>query len=104
MASILGDTTCVTHADRVSSARCPSCRQFYCSECITEHQGKMICAGCLEKELASIRPIRKERRSFPLMALVQFLVAVLVVWMVFYFFAQTLADIPDDFHDGTIWE
>lgn len=104
MATILGDTTCVTHADRVSAARCPSCRQFYCAECITEHEGRMICAGCLEKQLVQIQPAEAKRRSFPLAAIVQFVMAVLVVWVVFYFFAKTLADIPDDFHDGTIWE
>lgn len=103
MASISGDTSCATHAERLSAARCPLCEQFYCSECITEHEGKLICAGCLaagEKVGAETREVR----TFPLAAVAQFGFALLFLWLLFYFFAQTLGDIPDDFHDGTIWE
>ena len=90
MASSLGDTSCVTHADRLSVARCPSCRQFYCSECITEHEGRMICAACLE--LKSVKPVRVEKvRSFPLAAILQCLVATAVILLVFYFFAQIMS-------------
>jgi hypothetical protein len=30
--------------------------------------------------------------------------ALMIGWLLFYLVAGTLADIPDDFHDGTIWE
>jgi hypothetical protein len=63
----------------------------------------MICAACLE--LKSVKPVQVEKvRSFPFAAILQCLVATAVILLVFYFFAQTLGDIPDDFHDGTIWE
>ncbi|MEM7602236.1 MAG: rhomboid family protein [Verrucomicrobiota bacterium] len=104
MASISGDTMCVIHADRVSAARCPSCHQFYCSECITEHEGKMICAGCLDQLDASSSEAQKKPARVPGAAVLQIVAAAVVVWILFYFFAQTLGDIPDEFHDGTIWE
>ncbi|MDF1825340.1 MAG: rhomboid family protein [Verrucomicrobiales bacterium] len=103
MAELPGDTSCSIHADRRSTARCPSCRQFYCAECITEHDGRMTCASCLS---AASKPViePRKRTRFPMAAIAQMVMAVVVAWLLFYFFAQTLADIPDEFHDGTIWE
>jgi len=63
----------------------------------------MICAACLA--LKSVQPIdEKKTRSVPFAAVLQAFVAATVILLLFYFFAQTLGDIPDDFHDGTIWE
>jgi hypothetical protein len=110
MANLEGDTSCVIHPHRRAMARCPSCSLFYCSECITEHEGKLICASCLD--LRSVVPSGKEgaltrfRRHlrFPLAAVLQLIAAAVLCWLVFFLFGQTLADIPDEFHDGTIWE
>ena len=57
-------------------ARCPSCRDFFCGECITEHSGKLICAACLARGSAEREKVKKKRFSFPLAALLQFLVVV----------------------------
>lgn len=103
MAELPGDTSCSIHPERRSTARCPSCRQFFCAECITEHDGRMTCASCLS---AAFKPVAQPRKKiqFPFAAITQFVLALVVAWLLFYFFAQTLADIPDEFHDGTIWE
>ncbi len=103
MASVLGDTTCTIHPDRQATARCPSCRGFFCAECITEHEGKLTCATCLGVRRERSRS-RGEKRDIPVLPVFQLLVGILICWALFYFFAQTLADMPDDFHDGTIWE
>lgn len=63
----------------------------------------MTCANCLSVAVESIAKVPKRSR-FPVAALVQLISAVVVAWVLFYFFAQTLTDIPDEFHDGTIWE
>lgn len=103
MSESLARTTCTTHPDRPASARCPSCREFYCGECITEHDGKLTCASCLRGEVEEVAP---ERRSFslPIAAVVQGLIALFLCWVTFYLVGQFLGDVPDDFHDGTIWE
>jgi hypothetical protein len=46
----------------------------------------------------------KERRSFVIAPVIQIVIALALCWVAYYLFAQTLADVPDDFHDGTIWE
>lgn len=63
----------------------------------------MICAACLELR-SEIPTVAKHERKLPFASVLQCLVAFVVILLVFYFFAQTLGDIPDDFHDGIIWE
>ena len=101
-ATPLSQTTCLIHLDRPATARCPSCRTFYCGECITEHDGRLTCARCLagEKE----KPAEKSSRfSLPLMPVVHLAIAVMLCWAFYYLFAQLLGNVPDAFHDGTIW-
>ena len=104
MASVLGDTPCAIHPDRQSVARCPSCEQFFCSECITEHEGELTCANCLKSSVEEVIAAPKEKRLLHLMPFLQLGVALVLGWLLFYLVAGTLADIPDEFHDGTIWE
>jgi len=40
---------CFHHAAREAVARCPECTRFYCRECVTEHEGRIICANCLRR-------------------------------------------------------
>lgn len=100
----LAKSLCTIHLSRPAVARCPSCRRFFCAECVTEHTGKFVCAACLAETTARTRETRKRRRNFHPAALVQFVLAFAICWVILYFFARFLGDIPDSFHDGTIWE
>ena len=105
MAGVVGDTSCAIHPDRHGVARCPECSQFYCSECITEHEGRLTCAACLALSTESSVAVSKGNKVGGWVAvLVQAVAALLICWLIFYVFAQTLGDMPDEFHDGTIWE
>ena len=90
---------CVRHASREAAARCPGCGEFFCRECIVEHEGKLLCAACLARATAA-----RERRQ-PRLAAVRRAgsagVGARVLWRVFYW---VLLKIPPDFHDGTIWK
>jgi len=100
----LAQATCNLHPKRAASARCPSCRLFFCSECITEHDGKLTCAACLRKPAQPSAVTVGKLDIFQIMPIVHLLIAVLVCWFLFYFIAQVLMEIPDAFHDGTIWK
>jgi hypothetical protein len=39
---------CFTHPGREAAARCPECGHGFCRECVTEHQGRVLCRACLE--------------------------------------------------------
>ena len=48
--------TCKIHPAREAVARCPECSSYYCRECITEHEFRMVCASCLAKLEGDERP------------------------------------------------
>ena len=108
----LASTTCVLHEERPAAARCPSCERFFCSECITEHDGQLSCASCLEKERSDAEEPDSGsasksalRNNGPWLATtIQALVALVLCWAIYYSLARLLMLIPADFHDGTLWE
>jgi hypothetical protein len=92
---------CFHHSLREAVARCPECRHFYCRECITEHDDRVICATCLRK-LAAVT--EKKRVSFAWVPpILQLSVGVTVIWLFFYFFGAALLSIPSSFHEGEAW-
>lgn len=104
MSNPIAKSICLIHPDRSAVARCPTCRDFFCAECITEHSGKLICAACLAKGWSEREVGRKKRFSFRPAALFQLLLALGFCWALYYFVGRFLSEIPDEFHDGTIWE
>ena len=104
MSSSLAKSVCSIHVDRSAVARCPSCREFFCSECITEHSGKLICASCLAESSAKRKTGKPVGFVLHPFTLIQLITGLMLCWVLFYFAARFLADMPDEFHDGTIWE
>ena len=93
---------CLHHADREAAARCPECKRYFCRECVSEHDGRILCASCLRKLLAPAKP---RRRSFAgILRLGLSLLAVALAWFFFFLIGQGLLAIPDSFHEGTIWK
>ena len=104
----LHQTKCINHESREAVARCPGCREFYCRECITEHDGRVICSSCLaENALAETQ--KKERAGVStaiagLLAVCGTFSGLLILWMLFYAIGQFLLLFPDDFHSGDMWK
>lgn len=97
----LAQQTCANHAGREAAARCPECGEYCCRECVTEHDGRVICAACL-KRLA--RDAQKRRPG--LSALRQISTALLglvTASLFFYWTGRILLRIPAEYHDGTVW-
>jgi len=38
---------CWNHEEREAACRCPACGRSYCRECVSEHDGRLLCAACL---------------------------------------------------------
>lgn len=93
---------CFNHAQREAVARCPECGRFFCRECITEHEDRVLCAACLRRLAAA----PSAARPWLLNAArgLQMVLAVLVAWLFFYFVGQMLLSVPDSFHEGTLWQ
>lgn len=98
----LSSQRCFQHSLREAVARCPECRHYYCRECITEHDDRVICAACLRKLAAA--PAAPKRLSVPWFApVVQLVLGLCIVWLVFYLCGVTLLSIPSKFHEGHVW-
>jgi hypothetical protein len=97
----LAHQRCFHHSVREAVARCPECRHFYCRECITEHEDRVICTACLRR--LTTREI-VARRGFPwLWPALQFTLGAVCLWFVFYFLGGLLLSIPSQYHEGTVW-
>ncbi|MDB6151083.1 MAG: rhomboid family protein [Chthoniobacter sp.] len=98
----LATQRCLNHVDREAVARCLECTQFFCRECVSEYDDRLICAGCL-KRLAegSVAP----RRSLPSVWPVgQMAGGFLFAWFLFYCVGRMLIGLPEEFHDDRLWK
>ncbi len=92
---------CRRHAFREAVARCMECNGFFCRECVTEHEDRLLCSDCLLK-LAG-----KSKKKFTILfrsfQLSWGLVCLFFLWFFFYEIGKFLLSLPADFHDGTFW-
>ncbi len=89
---------CFVHATREAAARCPSCRQHFCRECVTEHDGRVLCASCLRK--LTQPEVRRTRNLSFFTAPFQLLVGLALAWVVFYLVGHVLLQTPSEWHEG----
>ncbi len=100
--SDLAAVRCFNHPEREAAARCPRCRRHFCRECVTEHDGRMLCASCivaLAGEAAKLQPRRDWREALrPVGRLLRLAAGVLAAWAFFYSLGQTFALWPEASH------
>ena len=97
----LAHQRCFNHAQREAVARCPECGHFFCRECVTEHDDRVICAACLGKLARA--PLLRRRAFAGLVRSAQCALGLFVAWFFFYLIAEALLSIPASFHEGTLW-
>ena len=91
---------CLNHAEREAAARCPSCRSHFCRECVSEYQGRILCAPCLAKAAVAARTDTGWKRAWiPVGAAA----GIALAWLFFLSLGQVLLLIPAPYHDG-IWK
>lgn len=93
---------CWNHADREAAARCPQCGRFYCRECVAEHDRRFLCTACLT--VLTVRAAAPPRDWTWVWVPVQCGTGLVLAWFCFYLLGRLLADLPDDFHEGTFWK
>lgn len=92
---------CFNHANREAAGRCGICGRYFCRECVTDHEERLLCSVCLQE---SVRKSAARRSIFlvPWRA-AQFASGVMILWLFFYYLGVILSTLPSSFHDGTIW-
>jgi hypothetical protein len=88
---------CWHHSSRQAVVRCPACHRFYCRECVTEHLGRMMCAGCVS--LAKDAEAVPRMRSGNAMWIAFAAGGIFLAWLTFYYFGMMLARVPSDFFE-----
>lgn len=101
--SALAHQRCTLHAGREAVARCPLCGHYYCRECVTEHEGRVICAQCL-REISRTKNERRRRWMGGFLRVGQWILGLWLGWLFFYGVGQMLLKIPDSFHDAEYLE
>jgi hypothetical protein len=93
---------CLNHPGREAAARCPECAQFYCRECVTEHDDRIVCASCLKKLFNT--GDQSTRRWDVGRKVLQAGFGIFAAWFFFYLIGESLLRIPHSFHEGTVWK
>src|SRR2546430_17055349 len=91
---------CLNHSFREAVARCPGCKQYFCRECVTEHEDRGLRAACLKKLTRS--GSARRFRVGQLAVSVQGLFGVLTAGWFFYCAGRVFLAIPDSFAEGTV--
>lgn len=101
--TLIAARKCVRHSAREAVARCSSCSEHFCRECVVEHTGILLCSACLARKVSKVEETRSTKRrhigEFALTA-----ACVLFLWVVFYGLGQVLKNIPPSVHEGTVWK
>jgi hypothetical protein len=98
----LANQRCFNHVMREAVARCPECRQFFCRECITEHDDRVVCAACLAR--LARKPLTQRLALVKILWFAQAVLGLLIVWYFFFLIGGGLLKLPDSFHEGTLWQ
>jgi hypothetical protein len=101
-AGALHTRRCVRHPTREAAARCPGCGQFFCRECVVEHDGRLLCRDCLQRDAAARQ---RSRRGWGAAAKIgNGVLAFVVLWLIFGTLGGILLRIPPELHDGSMWK
>lgn len=93
----LAHLRCWNHAGREAAVVCPECRRYFCRECATEHQGRMMCTTCVAAK-SSVTP--RARSSGVALWIGLAIGGLLLAWLAYYNLGLMLARIPAEFHGG----
>lgn len=98
MANLLVHQRCLHHPAREAVSRCPGCRGFFCRECVTDHDGRLLCARCLRTPVGT----REDGSAWAAKArwAAGAVAGACFAWAVFYYAGALLASLPSQFHEA----
>ncbi len=97
----LSNLWCKRHPQREAVVNCPACEQFFCRECVVEHEERYLCQTCIEKN--STLPLSPRHWTRGLLLIVGYLLGALLMTGVFYGGGKLLLSIPSRYHQGNFW-
>jgi hypothetical protein len=99
---------CARHAEREAAACCAACGIAFCRECVSEHEGRLLCAACLEKTVSGAKAGDAARPRGWLPAALKRAPVIAAgaawLWLCFYLAGLLIEKIPQSAHEGTVWK
>jgi len=99
---------CVLHPGREAAARCPGCGRHFCRECVTEHEGRFLCAACIhrltDEKGAPGRSAALRRVGKAVGRAVAMVGCFVLAWLFYLLVATLLSAVPHKFHDSSALE
>ena len=92
---------CFNHGLREAVARCPECRRFFCRECVTEHDDRVLCSACLAK--SNTASLTRRRAFAGVRRAAQCIFGLLIAWFFFFLIGELLLQLPSNFHNDVLW-
>lgn len=89
---------CRNHAGREAVAKCMTCHEVYCRECVVEHEGRMTCKHCLDAILGTEAKKRFQLMR-PLFHGLASVASFLFCFLIFYLLGRYLLTISQTFYD-----
>ena len=100
----LAQQRCFIHPWREAAVRCPACQRFFCRECSTEHEGRLLCTQCLARITAASAAAKQGGPFRAILGVAGWAAAaiagLLLAWLVFFYLGAALARTSFDFHTG----
>ena len=84
---------CWHHEAREAVCRCPQCSRSYCRECVSEHEGRLLCAACLRNAAKGAAGARSKSPGLTAAAIM--LAGVILAWAIFFGAAESLITITE---------
>ncbi|MCD4819929.1 MAG: rhomboid family protein [Candidatus Cloacimonetes bacterium] len=91
--SKLSQVRCHNHIDREAVSLCKHCHNYFCRECISDYDDKMLCKSCIDKLISNNNLKRKKKLNFKQYLAVIF--SSLLLWFIFYSSGNILISISD---------
>jgi len=104
----LNKMRCARHAEREAAACCAACGVAFCRECVSEHEGRLLCAACLEKIVVTAKAGEAARGRFlispqTIKRALALVAGVAWLWLCFYVAGLAVEKLPRSLHEGTVW-
>jgi hypothetical protein len=96
MAGIELQQRCWNHEAREAACRCPGCGRSYCRECVSEHEGRLLCAACLSAVTAGHEPIGARGRNLAPAAMIA--AAILLAWLTYWAAGESVMSVIRRMH------
>jgi hypothetical protein len=87
---------CFSHEAREAVCKCPGCARFFCRECVTDFDGRLLCAFCIRDLIAARKQSRGRSRWIAAVGSIAAAISALVLsWSFFYFAGQLLGRLSE---------